>query len=155
MTRSHQGLLSATLGTAAIAFGLAFGAPAGPAQAAGERPRAARAAPAAAPWPAQHGRASYYHHRFKGRRMANGERFDPAAPIAAHRTLPLGTLVRVTNLGNGRSAVVHIADRGPRRRGRLIDLAPGVAQRLGMREEGVVQVAVTPLRLPEQVAEGR
>lgn len=105
--------------------------------------------------PTQHGRASYYHSRFNGRRMANGERFDPNLPTAAHKTLPLGTVVRVTNLENGRSAVVKVTDRGPYVRGRIIDLTPRTAEHLDMKQEGVVAVAVTPLRAPEELAEAR
>lgn len=101
--------------------------------------------------PTQHGKASYYHARFNGRRMANGERFDPNEAIAAHRTLPFGTVVLVTNLENGRMAVARVADRGPFVRGRIIDLAPGLAARLDMVEDGVVAVAVTPLGMEEEV----
>lgn len=100
--------------------------------------------------PTQHGKASYYHARFNGRRMANGERFDPNEAIAAHRTLPFGTVVLVTNLENGRMAVARVADRGPFVRGRIIDLAPGLAARLDMVEDGVVAVAVTPLGMEEE-----
>jgi rare lipoprotein A len=103
----------------------------------------------------QHGIASYYHSRFNGRRMANGQRFDPRANVAAHKTLPFGTVVRVTNLKNGKSAIVRVVDRGPYVRGRIIDLAPSVAERLDMKEDGVVPVAVTLLRQPEELAEAR
>lgn len=127
------------------ALGAALGIAAPPADAKG--PQAAG--------PIQHGQASYYHSRFNGRRMANGQRFDPRADIAAHKTLPLGTVVQVTNLENGRSAVVRVTDRGPYVRGRIIDLTPRVAERLDMKEEGVVRVAVTPLRRPEELAEAR
>ena len=96
----------------------------------------------------QRGKASYYSPRLAGRRMANGDRFDPNSNAAAHRTLPLGTTARVTNLENGRSAVVEVEDRGPRVRGRIIDVSPRTAQRLGMKEEGTAPVAVTPLSVP-------
>lgn len=104
--------------------------------------------------PTQHGKASFYHARFNGRRMANGERFDPNEAIAAHRTLPFGTVVLVTNLGNGLSAVVRVTDRGPFNRGRIIDLAPRIAARLAMVEEGVVAVSVTPIAAVEPQAPG-
>jgi len=97
----------------------------------------------------QRGDASYYAAFFNGRPMANGERFDPRSNAAAHKTLPFGTVVRVTNLENGRSAVVEVKDRGPFVRGRIIDLTPRTAENLDMKEDGVVRVAVTLLRLPE------
>ena len=61
------------------------------------------------------GEASYYGSQFNGRKMANGERFDPNSNSAAHRSLPLGTTARVTNLENGRSVTVKVEDRGPER----------------------------------------
>jgi len=66
----------------------------------------------------------------QGGRTASGERWSPNALVAAHRTLPFGTLVRVTNLRNGRSVVVRINDRGPFRRGRVIDISPAAARQL-------------------------
>jgi rare lipoprotein A len=77
----------------------------------------------------QRGHASWYHH---GRRTANGEAFNPNGMTAAHRTLPFGTRVRVVNEKTGRSVVVRINDRGPFIGGRIIDLARGAAQQLGM-----------------------
>lgn len=96
------------------------------------------------------GEASFYGRRFHGRTMANGEPMDPQGDNAASKTLPLGTRARVTNLENGRSAVVTIEDRGPYVPGRIIDVSPATAERLGIeREEGVAPVAVTPIELPE------
>jgi rare lipoprotein A len=86
------------------------------------------------------GQASWYGPGFYGNRTANGEVFRPGTLTAAHRTLPFGTLVRVTNLWNGRSAVVRINDRGPFHGGRIIDLAHGAAQQLGVTASGVAQV---------------
>ena len=111
----------------------------------------AEAVPPAGP-PAQHGQASYYGSEFNGRRTASGERFDPRSNVAAHRTLPLGTVARVTNLRNGRSEVVRIADRGPYIRGRIVDVSPRTAERLGMRQQGVAPVALTPLSIPGRQA---
>lgn len=91
----------------------------------------------------EEGVASYYSHRFSGRRMASGERLNQAELVAAHRTLPFGTMVRVTNLHNGRSVVVRIADRGPHTRGRILDVSQRVADNLDMRRAGVVRVAVS------------
>jgi rare lipoprotein A len=90
------------------------------------------------------GSASYYAVRFDGRRTASGERFDNAAMTAAHRTLPFGTLVRVTNVANGRSVIVRINDRGPFTRGRMIDVSRAAAAELGLvaRGHGMVELAV-------------
>ncbi len=105
---------------------------------------------------AQEGKASYYGPQFNGRRMANGERFDPRSNTAAHRTLPFGTKARVTNLENGRSAVVTVKDRGPYVRGRIIDVSPHVAERLGMKEDGVAPVQVQSIQVPaEEEQSGR
>jgi len=78
------------------------------------------------------GVASYYGRRFHGRLTANGERFNMNAMTAAHKTLPFGTKVRVTNTRNGRSVTVRINDRGPFIRGRTIDLSRGAAQELSL-----------------------
>ncbi len=90
------------------------------------------------------GSASYYAAKFDGRRTASGERFDNAAMTAAHRTLPFGTLVRVTNLANGRSVIVRINDRGPFSAGRMIDVSRAAADELGLvaRGHGMVELAV-------------
>jgi rare lipoprotein A len=74
---------------------------------------------------------------------ANGEHIDTGALTAAHKTLPFGTLARVTNKRNGRSAVVRINDRGPFVKGRIIDLTPASARAIGM--DGLAQVDVTPI----------
>jgi rare lipoprotein A len=91
---------------------------------------------------AQVGVASYYR---SGRVTANGERFNPHGLTAAHRTLKFGTKVRVTNLRNGKSVVVRINDRGPFIRGRIIDLALGAANVVGMGHAGVAKVRVAIL----------
>ena len=89
------------------------------------------------------GMASYYGGRFHGHRTASGARFDSGALTAAHRSLPFGTLVRVTHLGNGRSVVVRINDRGPFVGGRVIDLSSGAAGVLGMHGQGVARVRIS------------
>lgn len=91
------------------------------------------------------GVASYYGKAFHGRRTASGKRFDMHAMTGAHRTLPLNSMVRVTNLENGRSVVVRITDRGPFTRNRLIDLSYGAAKQLGMVSDGTAKVEVTRL----------
>lgn len=88
------------------------------------------------------GTASYYGRRFHGRRTANGERFDMNALTAAHRTLPFGSIVRVTNPANGRSVTVRINDRGPFISGRVIDLSRAAARRIGMIRRGHAPVEI-------------
>lgn len=92
------------------------------------------------------GKASYYGSRHHGKRTASGERFDQHALTAAHRSLPFGTRVRVTNLRNQRSVVVRINDRGPYARGRIIDLSRQAARQLGMLSAGVVPVRVESIQ---------
>jgi rare lipoprotein A len=103
----------------------------------------------------QRGVASYYSPRFRNRRTAEGGRFDPASDTAAHRTLPLGTVARVTNLANGRSAVVTIRDRGPHARGRIVDVSPRVADELRMRDAGVTRVVLQPISVPPAASRRR
>lgn len=95
---------------------------------------------------AQTGKASYYKH---GKRTANGDRFDPHDYTAAHRTLPFGTRVLVTNLKNGKSVIVRITDRGPHTKGRIIDLSLGAADVVGLTALGITQVKIVPLGNPE------
>jgi rare lipoprotein A (peptidoglycan hydrolase) len=93
---------------------------------------------------AQSGMASYYGNE-SGSQTASGARFVASAMTAAHRTLPFGTKVRVTNKANGRSVVVTINDRGPFVRGRIIDLSTGAAGVIGMMGAGVAPVTVEVL----------
>jgi rare lipoprotein A len=93
----------------------------------------------------QVGRASWYGAYHHGRRTASGERFDMHDLTAAHRTLPLGTEVKVTNLENGRSVNVVVNDRGPYKRGRVIDLSRRAAVELGIKEQGLAQVRIEVL----------
>jgi rare lipoprotein A len=91
------------------------------------------------------GLASWYGPGFHGRRSASGERFNQNAMTAAHRHLPFGTQVRVTNVNNGRSVVVRINDRGPYARGRVIDLSAAAAKVLGLVQTGVAPVQIDVL----------
>jgi rare lipoprotein A len=91
------------------------------------------------------GAASWYGSKFHGRRTANGERFDMNGMTAAHRTLPFGTKVRVTNQRNGRSVTVRINDRGPFSGNRVIDLSRGAAESVGMVRSGVAPVRLEVL----------
>jgi rare lipoprotein A (peptidoglycan hydrolase) len=88
------------------------------------------------------GRAAWYGGRHIGRRTASGGRLDAVHATAAHRTLPLDSLVRVTNLSNGRAVIAKITDRGPVSRSLLIDVSPAVADKLDMRHAGLADVAV-------------
>ena len=103
-------------------------------------------------WPVQsvqQGKASWYSVRTNyGTRTASGKRLTNTAATAAHKTLPLGTKVRVTNVANGKAEVVTITDRGPYIRDRIIDVTVGVAERLGFVSRGVVSVKVEVLASP-------
>ena len=94
-----------------------------------------------------HGKAVWYGGKWHGRRTASGERFNKRAMTAAHRTLPLGTRIRVTNLENRRSVVLRVNDRGPygRDRSRVIDVSEGAARRLGFRDRGWTRVRIEVL----------
>ncbi len=91
------------------------------------------------------GIASWYGPSFQGRRTANGEIFDMSKMTAAHRTLPLPSIVQVTNLENGRQVIVRVNDRGPFARGRIIDLSRKSARRLGFARRGTAKVRVRVL----------
>jgi len=93
----------------------------------------------------QIGTASFYHPALVGHLTANGDRYSDLALTAAHRTLDLGTRVRVTNLANSRSVVVTVNDRGPYVRGRIIDLSRRAALMLGFVQQGVARVKIDPL----------
>jgi rare lipoprotein A len=88
------------------------------------------------------GIASYYGHEFHGRRTASGEIYDENKLTAAHPTLPFGTLVQVTNLENDKSVVFRINDRGPFKKGRIIDVSYEGAKRLDFVRQGLVEVRV-------------
>ncbi len=90
------------------------------------------------------GTASWYGRKFKGKETASGEPFNPNDMVAAHRSLPLGTKVKVTNLENGKETVVTVKDRGPYKRGRIIDLSKAAADRLGI-DDGKAKVRVQAL----------
>ena len=89
---------------------------------------------------AEFGRASWYGDFHHGLQTANGERFDQWAMTAAHRTLPLGTRIEVTNLTNGRRVQVRVNDRGPMIANRIVDLSRAAAAHIGAVEAGVVRV---------------
>ena len=95
------------------------------------------------------GTASIYARKFHGRKMADGTRMDARDDNAASKTLPLGTQARVTNLETGKSATVTIQDRGPYVKGRIVDLSPATAEKIGITpKEGLAEVEVRPTRIP-------
>jgi len=96
---------------------------------------------------AEVGLASYYAPHYHGARTASGRKQNNNALTAAHPTLPFGSRVRVTNLGNGRSVVVTVIDRGPFVRGRIIDVSRRAARELGFLRDGTAKVRVEALRL--------
>ena len=94
----------------------------------------------------QRGKASYYSKRATGARTSSGERLHHDSLTCAHRTYPFGTLLRVTNENNGKEVIVRVTDRGPRGRGRIIDLSYGAARLLGILSQGVAVVRVERVR---------
>ncbi len=93
--------------------------------------------------------ASYYADKFHGRKTSNGEVFNMWAMTAAHKTLPFNTVLRVTNLSNGKSVVVRINDRGPFVKGREIDLSKGAAAKIGMIKSGTAKVSLMIIKNPD------
>ena len=91
------------------------------------------------------GMASYYGKELAGNRTASGERFDPGELTAAHRSLPFGSMVRVTNTSNGDSVIVRINDRGPFSHGRVIDVSTAAAREIGMHRSGTARVKLALL----------
>ena len=96
------------------------------------------------------GKASFYAKKFAGRKMADGKKMNPHRDNAASKTLPLGTTAKVTNLETGQSAKVTIQDRGPYVQGRIVDLSPSSAKKIGITpENGVANVKVDPIAVPQ------
>lgn len=94
----------------------------------------------------EEGMASYYSTGFNGKRTASGEIFNKNAFTAAHREFPFGTLLRVTNLGNDKSVDVTVNDRGPFKKGRIIDLSEAAARAIGMIQSGTAEVRIQVLK---------
>jgi rare lipoprotein A len=90
----------------------------------------------------QSGIASYYGPGFHGRKTASGERFNQNAMTAAHRSAPFGSMLKVTNVSNGRSVLVRVNDRGPFVRGRVVDVSTIAARQLGMTGRGLAKVRI-------------
>ncbi|MFC6996471.1 septal ring lytic transglycosylase RlpA family protein [Rufibacter roseus] len=94
----------------------------------------------------ENGKASYYSDKLRGNKMANGQRYRPGKRTAAHKKLPFGTKVKVTNPVNGKSVKVRITDRGPFVAGRIIDLSKSAARKLDMQRAGVVPVQMKVIK---------
>lgn len=92
------------------------------------------------------GMASFYDAKFQGRHTASGERFNNSELTAAHKSLPFGSLVKVTNVRNSKSVVVRINDRGPYVRGRVIDLSKAAAKKIGLSSTGTARVKLEVLK---------
>jgi rare lipoprotein A len=103
----------------------------------------------------ERGKASFYGGSFHGRKTSSGEIYDQNSLTAAHRTLRMGTTVRVKNLRNGREVTVRINNRGPHIRGRIIDLSTRAARELRMVDAGIVPVEITTVSRPASVAVNR
>ena len=100
------------------------------------------------------GTATWYSAPYKGRKAANGEVFDDHALTAAHRTLPMGSLIKVTNLKTGQSSAMRITDRGPFVEGRIVDLTIASAKATGVYRAGLVNVRVDVYRTPKPIGTG-
>lgn len=98
----------------------------------------------------QVGAASWYGRWHAGRRTATGERFDPRAMTCAHRSLPLGSVIKVTDLATGKKVAVEVNDRGPYVKGRILDLSEGAARELGIGDKGVTMVRLEVISRPVQ-----
>jgi rare lipoprotein A len=149
-----DGRLAATVAILSLGLFAATGAGAAPKSGNGQRK------PALADHAASHGKldrsgrvkvgkASFYAGRFAGKKMADGTPMKPGGANAASKTLPLGTVAKVTNLETGQSTAVTIRDRGPYMPGRIIDLPPGKAREIGItHKNGVAPVEVAPIVVP-------
>jgi rare lipoprotein A len=114
-------------------------APAAAAPATASTPAPAAAPAAATSADVSEGKIAYYGRKFAGRKTASGERFNPGAMTMAHKTLPFGTMVRVTNLKTNKSVVVRVNDRGPTTPDRIGDVSAAAASKLRMLRSGVVE----------------
>jgi rare lipoprotein A len=110
--------------------------------------------PSATPLATEVGKASWYGPPYHNRRGSNGEVYNMHAMTAAHRTLPLGSIVRVTNLKTGQSALVRITDRGPFIPGRVLDLSLAAARKLDVYQPGIAEVRVDVMQTPSPIETG-
>jgi len=119
-----------------------------------ETQEAIEIAPDTKPLLVETGIASWYGAPYHNRRGSNGEIYDMHAMTAAHRTLPLGSIVRVTDTATGSSALVRITDRGPFIEGRIVDLSQAAAKKIGLVQKGTAQVRLEVLKTPEPIVTG-
>lgn len=172
--RRYSAILAGALGSAALIIVAGCGhktqtayTPPPPAIPASPAPATAASIPPTAPPPAaegsldsrtpiysETGMASWYGPPYNKRRGANGEVFDQNAVSAAHRTLPMGSLIRVTNLQTGQTAVMHITDRGPFVPDRMLDLSVGAAKAVGVWRPGTARVRIDVYEAPKPIAQG-
>jgi len=97
----------------------------------------------------QEGRASYYSDALKGRKMANGERYDPDMLTCAHRDLPFGSILKIALKNDpDHSVMVTVTDRGPYVKGRIVDLSKAAAREIGLLHHGVAEVVVAVVKMP-------
>ena len=151
--------------TAALVLALTPLAQAQTAAAPASAPAAAAPAPAAVPATAapakaasgdvSEGKVAHYGRKFNGRKTASGERFNSGAMTMAHKTLPFGTLVKVTNLANKRSVVVRVNDRGPSTPDRVGDLTTGAASKIRMLRSGVVDAKLEVVGMSKKRSMGK
>jgi len=147
--RMSLAVVAATALCCAHALAQSTGAPA-----AAPAAQPAAAAPAASPAPAapaagtEQGKLAWYSSKFAGRKTASGQPYDPNALTMAHKTLPFGTRVKVTNLANKRSVELIVNDRGPTQADRIGDVSLAAAKRLGMVRAGVINAEVTVVAAP-------
>jgi rare lipoprotein A len=138
MSRTQSFAASALLALSALVSAQAQTTAPAAAPAATEKPAAAPAPAAASTADVSEGKVAHYGRKFAGRKTASGERFNPAAMTMAHKTLPFGTKVRVTNLANKRSVIVRVNDRGPTTADRVGDLTTAAARKIRATKAGVI-----------------
>lgn len=141
-------LLAAVASVAVVSPALVSAQTATPASAPPAAAPAAPAAPAAGSDESLSGKLAWYGRKFAGRRTASGERFNPDAMTMAHKTLPFGTMVKVTNPRNGRSVTLRVNDRGPTQPDRIGDVSLAAARALGMVRAGVIEAELQVVSEP-------
>ncbi len=134
-------LVASVLAASSLAHAQSASAPAA-APAAPPATTAPASAPTAAAPSAEGGKLAYYGRKFAGRKTASGERFDPNALTMAHKTLPFGTMAKVTNTANQRSVILRVNDRGPSTADRVGDVSLAAARQLRMTRAGVVEARI-------------
>jgi rare lipoprotein A len=148
LQRKSLAVVAATALFCAHALAQSTGAPAAAPAAQPAAPAAPAPAPAAPAAGTEQGKLAWYGSKFAGRKTASGQRYDPNALTMAHKTLPFGTRVKVTNLANKRNVELIVNDRGPTQADRIGDVSFAAAKRLGMVRAGVIDAEVTVVAAP-------